>query len=349
MSRVDPHSYFEPLWFAVGLFFGVVEPSSGCADRGHLKVLSSFPETAFPPPAELRAGYEERVAAGRERMREVSVVICGLARDVCDALPNTVARIERQGEMFRDYRVIIYENDSQDGTLGYLWAWRQENPAVVILTERLGNPRWGQVPDPTRAAQMAYYRNQYLRYALSRYGDFDFLLGIDLDLPDGWSYDGVANTFGHEGWDMVGSYGIQHVPYAGRRRYPVFFDVWAFREVGHPKAHVLKEINPRVYRRGQPLLPVWSCFGGLGVYRMEALRSGCEYDGGDCEHVTLHRAMRERGFDHLFMNPSQIVLHPKPRNATTVVPLATTSVSGMVRKKGGHETLHARRREAGDD
>jgi len=275
-------------------------------------VFCDFAEENFPCPTELRAQYEERIRAGRKRMEESSAVICGLARDVCKFLPWTSARIERLGGMFRQYRVIIYENDSQDGTLGYLWAWQQENPAVTILHEQLGTPRWEQIPDLNRAAQMAYYRNQYLKHALHAYGNFDYLLVADMDLPDGWSYDGVANTFGHDGWDMVGSYGIQHMPYAGRRRYPVFFDVWAFREVGRLEAYRLQEINPRVYGRGEPLLPVWSCFGGLGIYRMEALHSGCDYDGSDCEHVTLHREMRQRGFGRLFMNPSQIVLHPGP-------------------------------------
>lgn len=39
--------------------------------------------------------------------------------------------------------------------------------------------------------------------------------------------------------------------------------------------------------------PVDSCFGGLAIYRRAALR-GCRYsgEGGECEHVMLHRCMR---------------------------------------------------------
>lgn len=53
-----------------------------------------------------------------------------------------------------------------------------------------------------------------------------------------------------------------------------------------------------VLRRGEPLLPVESCFGGLGLYRMAAFLSA-EYGGGDCEHVVFHQRLRRSGFDRL--------------------------------------------------
>jgi len=269
--------------------------------------MSECSDADFPCPGDLESGYQERVAAGRRRMKDSSAVVAALARDVHDTLPDICTRIERLGAMFADYRVVLFENDSSDGTLGYLWAWQQENPAVTILTDQLGTARWPQVADPARGDQMAAYRNGYLRHAVERFAEFDYLIVLDTDLAGGFSREGVANTLGHDGWDMVGSYGIQVRPYAGRQDYPVFFDAWAYRDVGHPEAHDYGELNPRIYRRGQPLLPLWSCFGGLAVYRMEALRAGCRYEGGDCEHVMLHRRMRRRGFGRLFMNPSQMV------------------------------------------
>jgi hypothetical protein len=46
---------------------------------------------------------------------------------------------------------------------------------------------------------------------------------------------------------------------------------------------------------------------------MQALRSGVRYGGDDCEHVVLHRQLRDRGFDRQFLNPSQIVLYSLER------------------------------------
>jgi hypothetical protein len=84
----------------------------------------------------------------------------------------------------------------------------------------------------------------------------------------------------------------------------------AFRRVGHDEPHHNDEINALRFRRGVPLQPVWSCFGGLGVYRMECLRAA-EYSGEDCEHVYLHRKLRQAGFTRLFLNPSQITLYDR--------------------------------------
>lgn len=56
------------------------------------------------------------------------------------------------------------------------------------------------------------------------------------------------------------------------------------------------------------MLPVHSCFGGFGIYRTPAILA-CQYDGSDCEHVTLHRNMRDRGFGQIFLNPSQITYY----------------------------------------
>ncbi len=271
--------------------------------------LSCFPESDFGcPPAEADR-FAERVARGRERMRSRRVVFCGLARDVRESLPSVSARIERAGEMFRDYRVVLFENDSSDGTLGYLWAWCQENPRVTVLSEFLETPRWGQVRDSQRMFQMAACRNRYLARVVDRFADFDYAVVLDTDIPQGFSYEGLADTFGRDDWDVMGSNGVLLRSYGGYTGASMFFDAWAYRDVGDTKARDFGEVNGRAFRRGDPLVPVWSCFGGLAVYRMEGLCSGVRYGGEDCEHVVLHRRLRRRGFDRQFLNPSQIVLY----------------------------------------
>lgn len=240
-------------------------------------------------------------------MRETRLVICGLCRSVRHFLPRLAARIERLGSLFHDYRVVLFENDSHDATLEFLTDWQLQNRRVHVLSERLGRVRYPQIRSAERATAMAEYRNRCQRYALEQFGDFEFVMVTDTDLAGGWSYDGLANSFGHDDWDVIGSYGLLRIHAEDSSRL-LQFDAWAFRAIGHPQPHANHEVNFMHCERGEPLLPVLSCFGGMGVYRMEAWKSA-EYDGPDTEHAILHERLRQKGFSRIFLNPSQIALY----------------------------------------
>ena len=62
-----------------------------------------FPSSFFPVADRFRDRYVEKVHAGSGRMRELDVVICGLARDVEHVLPSTIAHVETLGAAFRSY------------------------------------------------------------------------------------------------------------------------------------------------------------------------------------------------------------------------------------------------------
>ena len=243
-------------------------------------------------------------------MKDRQVVICGLARDISEYVSDTIARVEYLGKFFRDYRVVIYENDSQDATRlaldGYQWRTRTSGH-VEILGSNINAPMNPNTRCLQRAERMAYYRNEVRQHIAQNYADWaDNVLVVDLDLPGGWSNRGIAHTFGrHNTWDFVGSNGILFRDYGAEKMKPVYFDVWAFRWRNSDKPTRPEEINPQYWPNGTELVPVNSCFGGLGVYRIEAF-TRCSYDGTDCEHVPFHRRMREAGMGRLFMNPSQL-------------------------------------------
>lgn len=271
--------------------------------------LSSFPESKFLPNPRRLKDYNSYVAAGKAKMRNSSVVITGLARNIAPVVGKTIARIERTGRMFKSYKVVIFENDSKDNTAEQLQAWAAANSNVTILTENRNDPINPGIRCLDRATRMALYRNKYRQFIADNYADIPYTIVIDTDLPGGWSYDGLANTFGQAlPWDFVGSNGIIYKDYEGVIARPLYYDAWAFRWAGSWSPVAARQINPRHWPRGEPMVKVNSCFGGLGVYCTEALVS-VEYDGTDCEHVPLHRKMMEAGFGQLFMNPSQIACY----------------------------------------
>jgi hypothetical protein len=271
--------------------------------------LADFPEAAFTCDEPISPDYSQRVERGRSRMRESSAVICGLCRDVRIHLPRTAARIERLGQMFRDYRVVLFENDSLDATREFLADWQSQNPKVDVLSETANAPKFSQSRSLDRAAWLADCRNRYRQRIAERFPDFDYVIVVDTDLSGGWSYEGVAHSFGHDDWDFIGSYGLAPRLDPELKEFPyVHFDVWAFHPAPSTAPRKLVNHNELLLRRGEPLLPVESCFGGLGLYRMAAMRA-VEYSGGDCEHVVFHQRLRRAGFNRLYMNPSQLVLY----------------------------------------
>jgi hypothetical protein len=152
--------------------------------------------------------------------------------------------------------------------------------------------------------QLAEYRNYCLDEIRLRFPDFDAVMVMDTDLVGGISLNGVANTFGSPNWDFMGAKGIYSEP--GKRGW-VHYDSWAFRKRGEWKAPGAW-FDYWVPPVGDEPVPVNSCFGGCGIYRMDAILSSY-YDSFDCEHVCLHHSMIEKGFDRLFLNPGLVAIH----------------------------------------
>lgn len=211
--------------------------------------------------------------------------------------------------MFREYQVVVFENDSRDATCELLSDWQRANPRVHAIMKQLGRPGYPSIRSLRRVAQLAEFRNRYRDYAVRHFATYDFVIVLDTDLAGGWSYEGIAHSFGCEDWDFIGSYGLAERIAPKLDEWPyVHYDTWAFRPSDRTPLDPREHPADLMLRRGQPLLPVRSCFGGLGVYRMECLRR-CRYGTGDIEHVVLHDEMRGLGFDRIYLNPSQVVLY----------------------------------------
>jgi len=98
-----------------------------------------------------------------------------------------------------------------------------------------------------------------------------------------------------------------------------YHDTFAMRFPGHENVSGInrpEEYNPTMHdypdipkyaMQGDELRPVLSCFGGVALYKPEAMKV-CEYeeDVKDCEHVTFHGCMREKGMDGIFIDPLMV-------------------------------------------
>ena len=261
-----------------------------------------FPEDRFPPND--AAAFRAKTAWGYEKMKNVSLVICGITRNDAETLPLTIRRIEKTGSLFRDYRVVVFENDSTDQTPDLLRRWGRDNPRVRVLIESIvALPVFSR----SRFEKLAYCRNRYLDCVNEsrELAGYEYIMVVDMDLRGGWSCDGLASSFAETGWDAVASNAIA---YHNLRR--TYYDTLALK----PQSLLKKKWRYRLFgeawqfRRGDPLVPVESGFGGLGLYRREALLSRRYAGTRGGREACEHHALNEDGKWRFFLNPSQITV-----------------------------------------
>ena len=64
---------------------------------------------------------------GFDFMSKSTVAICGIARDCSDQLSQLIPRLEALGDQFKEYKIIVVENDSRDNTQEVISSWADKN------------------------------------------------------------------------------------------------------------------------------------------------------------------------------------------------------------------------------
>ncbi|MDD4157763.1 MAG: hypothetical protein PHY08_14465, partial [Candidatus Cloacimonetes bacterium] len=221
--------------------------------------------------------------------KQEKVLIAGVGKDIAFALPYMIPKIESLGTQFADYRVIIYQNNSVDNTEQLLLEWAYKNSKIIIVTETLSEEalymrtKAHTLKDnaPCRMELIAHGRNEVLKRSWAQEFDgYSYLIMSDLDFTVGWEVAGVLSCFTYdEPWDAMTANGVR-----GHDNY--YYDRYAFRDATHPFGpDILRrffwkdlEQNPLKFASQDPLHRVYSAFGGIAVYRREALK-GCWYSG----------------------------------------------------------------------
>ena len=244
------------------------------------------------------------LAKGIDEMKRHKVVIAGITRNNAPDLAITMKTIEYIGSFFSDYRVIVFENDSDDGTKQILNGWQTRNSKINILSENYS------IQKRPSNKFLAMARNKYIKVLQSeQYKDFDIVLFIDMDMSFGIDARGIQDSFAKiDAWDGVCANGIF-------KNTGEMWDAFAFRNDEFPHDtyvpgywdQLLPKIQ-KVYPVGSNLVPVHSCFGGLAIYKKASIVN-CEYDSidEDCEHVAFHRCAINKNKMRLFMNPNQMI------------------------------------------
>ena len=260
----------------------------------------------------------------------ISLIICGIVRDCAAGIKRNRPLIDKLCAIAKDVKVVIFENDSKDATKALLKEWSSENPNLYVqsedyntLTFPMAQTTHGVNPafSAKRITKMAYYRNKYLEYINENHLVADYVIVVDMDL---WhiDQDGILQSLSiADTWDMVAANGVIYSPSAFfRRRYNDTFALVEYGEETSPQTEesiLAKQYSWAHLKKSMPLVPVYSAFGGLAVYRYQAIKD-CKYEvlvNSDpkvevrCEHFAICKQMHEKGYNRIFVNPAMKVVY----------------------------------------
>jgi len=258
-----------------------------------------------------------------KNIEECSIIVCSIVRNAERGLRANIPVVNALCRHCSDYHVVIYENDSTDKTKDLLRDWvtsDKEHIHVIIedtdktktipsTSEVVGNPFYSR----KRIAKMATLRNKYMEYVDKQGWQADYLVVVDMDVAQ-LELDGILSSFNMDTeWDAVTAFGYSTSPKLKRR----YHDTYALCELGQediPQTEITISCNADKYAqlcKVQKPLRVYSAFGGLAIYKFEAVK-GLRYEvysNNDsrvtvrCEHFSICKQMAERGYDKVFINP----------------------------------------------
>ncbi len=268
-------------------------------------------------------------------LMSLEILISGICRDVEHALPNMKSNVEALGSCFEDYRVVLYENNSQDRTVEMLKCWSLENDKVLVKSET-----WERFFS-SRTETIAKARNCLLDWIeeLHFEKEYKILVMMDFDFLSSFPIDEIVKSIQDpRDWDAICANGIYSVSD------PFYWDRYAFRNLEFPYGPEVigdswwwHDVYDRIYFREDDWIPVFSAFGGFAIYKTKDVLE-CRYSGivtedvkrfykeilgkevfffpntywehpldldllTCCEHIPFYASMREKGYDRIFINP----------------------------------------------
>jgi glycosyltransferase involved in cell wall biosynthesis len=262
---------------------------------------------------------------GKEISKNYSVSICSIVRDCELNLKKNIPRIEQLRTFFKDSEVVVFENDSKDDTKKTLLKWGSESAQVHVFTDTFGSTT---VPSKksiegnpyysiSRIEKMVSYRNKYIHFLNSQGFRRDLVLIIDLDIS-GFDIDGILHSIGTEiDWDCISANGTS-VSSEFKKQYHDSYALIEYGKLNHTQTEDSIRLNRIRYsflRQGMPLLHVDSAYGGLAIYKWASIKdiyysyllNNDKKVECKSEHVGLHKIMKEKGCNNIFINPSMKV------------------------------------------
>jgi hypothetical protein len=263
---------------------------------------------------------------GYKLAKTSTINICALARNCKKSLERNKHNIEKLCSFFKNYKIILFENDSIDGTREYIEMWSKQNTNVILI-KCPNNPtcklktktgyNYGQFSD-MRIKKMSEYRDLYLDYIKKSNYTYTMVVDIDLDMStieiDGlmfilsksYLWNGV---FINGRSNVPGTFGLITLPYDAmaysksikcKNPYNSFQRLYYLL---HNYINLYIDTSSR-----DEFIKVSSAFNGVAIYKTSKLKNATYKTNiaTPCEHCTLHENM-----DKLYISNKWINYQPR--------------------------------------
>ena len=275
----------------------------------------------LPPSKEFINKYNQYINIGKNFLSTKKIVILGLARNIDSSIEHSITKLVDFAKNSKEYKIIIFENDSQDNTREILNNLKKDNSNIITIYETHNRPQFGPVQDAERTMALAEYRNTLKEYVKTHLSDYDFIVVSDMDFID-FSDLGCYNSFGwfsthNNTIDAIAGNAFEYKNVTLPDQKSLWnYDSWAFRYTWWNQLPTLDSMTYSgmlwfgffIMPVGSPIIPVNSAFGGMTIYKINSFIQGT-YDGFDCEHVCFHYDLKRKiPTFQLVVNPSQIML-----------------------------------------
>jgi hypothetical protein len=245
------------------------------------------------------------------------VIFCALARDCRKRIKGNMTAFRKLQAEFPQARWIFVENDSVDGTRELLEKWAQVDSRIVVLGKNIGEPTIPKsnssiIPGYSlhRIERMAFFRNIHLKWIEenTQTDDNGVVVVIDPDVRSIPVSHIKRSIHSLPEKQVLTALGLR---WASACRLE-FHDAYAYRERGDLSPQTIKKIISRrktladKFKKSERFA-VRSNFNGLGIYPLGAIR-GCRYQAlknadlqvqAECEHVSLHDQLSQKGIQIL--------------------------------------------------
>lgn len=245
-----------------------------------------------------------------------TIVFTGLARNVSSTIRSKLQNLTHIGNSFKDYRILIFENDSDDDTRAILASAHTSN-SKILLVECQGIPdckfnlpnlyTYGLM-NHHRIDRMAFFRNIYMNIVHRQFASFDYLCVLDFDLDGVIPIQGLVHALQCPyDWSCIcvngrssipGTFGLMTTMYDAMAFCSTPDDLRQAKSVSRNMTHLLHKYLRLMWLShapsSSPFVPVLSAFNGLSIYKMKDVHFLTYLSGYSCEHISLHEQLLQQ-------------------------------------------------------